>query len=77
MDFVEVGRGTIRVGEVTDFLEPGNTAVHRIGEFKCDQLRRLRFRGSQLLFKVVIIILPPDDADELPSLGLSVSFIWL
>ena len=62
MHLVEIGHRAVLVGEIADFLDRRDIAVHRIDALEGDQLRRLRIGGGKLGFEVVEIVVPPDDA---------------
>ena len=61
MHFVEIGHRAIFVGEIADFLDGGDIAIHRINGFKRDQLRRLGIGSLQLGFEIVQVVMLPDD----------------
>ncbi|QTK80416.1 hypothetical protein AT6N2_C2875 [Agrobacterium tumefaciens] len=60
VDFVEIGHGAITIGEIADFPDRRDIAVHGVNGFESDQLRRVRISGLELGLEVLQIIVLPD-----------------
>ena len=57
---VEIGHGAILVGEIADFLDRRDIAVHRIDGLEGDHLRRLGIGSGKLGFQILQVIVAPD-----------------
>ena len=62
MDLVDIGHGAELLGEVAEFRDRGDVAIHRIDRLEGDQLGPARIDGLQLAAQIVGIVMGEDDA---------------
>ena len=60
MHFVKIGEGIVFFGQIANFFDRRNVAIHRIDGFKNDKLGALIARFAQQAFQMFQIIMPPD-----------------
>jgi hypothetical protein len=60
MHFVQIGHGMMGVGDIAQFGDRRDIAIHRIHRFKRHQLRRMRIEIGQLAFEIARIVVSED-----------------
>ena len=60
VDLVEIGHGVVRVGDVAEFGDRRDVAVHRIDGLEGDELRRCGSRSRELAVEVARVVVRED-----------------
>ena len=60
VNLIEIGHGAVTIGEIADFLDRRDIAVHRIDRLKSDELRRVRIGRLEFRLEIFEIIVLPD-----------------
>jgi hypothetical protein len=70
MHFIEIGHRAVFIGEIADFLDGRDVAIHRIDRLEGDQLRRTRVDARRASgFEILQVVVLPDHASRISSAG--------